>query len=153
MPVTTLLCSGNILQVNQSVNGVTRSTFTARFSNMPNQTLTWKSPLRWRKWHVSNSCIAFLIALHNFGTELFIIFVDHPLQKKVFLTSLRPVPMSRRHMRGCNLVGVDTDLSLYLVCSFCEECHRGGCKLEGALLCQHYCQRWSNTLHGCCILL
>lgn len=92
-----------------------RSTHTAIFYTIPSQSWTCKSPMRLKRLIVPRSCMLSLIALPNFGTDWFLILVDHSLQRMVLLIMIRPAPGLRRHVCGWNWV----ELIPIWTCSLC----------------------------------
>lgn len=66
---TNLHSPENIPRTDQSINGMPRSTSTARYLNIQTQTSTCESPMYTKKRILSKSCTSSFVALDDFGTD------------------------------------------------------------------------------------
>lgn len=115
---TSLLNPENIPQIKQCINGVPRSTSTARYSTVPNLTLPRMSPMRKKCIILPRSCIIIFVALGKFGIDWILFLVDRFVRRKVSLKILRPASVLRRQKCGRSWLRVDPNLNLYLVRQF-----------------------------------
>lgn len=114
-------------------------------------------------WHVNLHCVRkkklysklFYIPLLQY--VIFYWLISNPcwpfLAKEGFTDNAGASPSVEEAYVRVQLIGVDPILKFYLEYWFYEECHRGGCILDGLFLYKHYWPGWHNKPPSCYFLL